>query len=61
MQQLLYNLVGNANKFTSNGQIKVGLYIVNEFSKKLNLPLTVEDTGIGISNEDLKNVFEDYY
>lgn len=61
LQQLLYNLVGNANKFTSNGQIKVGLYIVNEFSKNINLLLTVEDTGIGISNEDLKYVFEDYY
>ncbi|MCK6607393.1 MAG: HAMP domain-containing histidine kinase [Flavobacterium sp.] len=61
LQQLLYNLVGNANKFTSNGQIKVGLYIVNEFSKNINLLLTVEDSGIGISNEDLKYVFEDYY
>ena len=61
LQQLLYNLVGNANKFTSNGKIKVGLYIVNEFSKKINLLLTVEDSGIGISQEDLNYVFEDYY
>ena len=61
LQQLLYNLVGNANKFTSNGKIKVGLYIVNEFSKKINLLLTVEDSGIGILQEDLNFVFEDYY
>lgn len=61
LQQLLYNLVGNANKFTSNGQIKLGLYIANEFSNKINLLLSVEDSGIGISNEDLKYVFDDYY
>lgn len=61
LQQLLYNLVGNANKFTSNGKIKVESYIVFEYVNKIKMLLVVEDNGEGISSEDLEHVFDNYY
>ena len=51
--QILINLIGNSNKFTDiNGQINVKINI----DKNL-LYINVEDNGIGISEEDLNNLF----
>lgn len=61
ISQLFYNLVGNAIKFTENGTIKM-LITANKSSERiLTLAVEVIDTGSGMSKEDLKNIFEDYY
>ncbi len=61
ISQLFYNLVGNAIKFTENGTISIAI-ISNKISgQKINLSVEVTDTGIGISDDDLKNIFDDFY
>lgn len=61
INQLFYNLVGNALKFTKNGVISIASKVEKTDSGLLQFYVTVNDTGSGISEEDLKNVFEDYY
>jgi signal transduction histidine kinase len=61
IHQLFYNIIGNANKFTKNGMIKVLLKAQNSVDDKINLLVEIRDNGIGIDNEDLKNIFESYY
>jgi signal transduction histidine kinase len=61
IQQLLYNTIGNANKFTTKGQIKLSCDL-KEFSLSTwNLVVTIEDTGTGISKTDLARVFDNFY
>lgn len=55
IQQILYNLVGNAMKFTNEGSITLS-YIKNESF----LEISVQDTGIGISPNMQDKVFEIY-
>lgn len=52
LYQVFINLVGNASKFTSEGEIIIGYTIDGNFAK-----LYVRDTGIGISKDDVNNVF----
>jgi len=56
-RQILLNLLSNAVKFTpSGGEVRV---VVRR--EESDLILRVEDTGIGISAEDLKKVFDEFY
>jgi signal transduction histidine kinase len=56
-RQILLNLLSNAVKFTpSGGEVQV---VVRR--EESDLILRVEDTGIGISAEDLKKVFDEFY
>lgn len=61
IHQLFYNIIGNANKFTDNGQINVSLAQDNVSDYEVNLKITIEDNGIGIAKSDLDNIFESYY
>jgi PAS domain S-box-containing protein len=54
LKQILMNLMGNALKFTKKGTIKFGYHLLNPNT----LRIYVKDTGIGISKDDLKVVFE---
>ena len=57
MEKICYNLLSNAFKFTPpGGKISVGLQKVND-----KAVLTVADTGIGISEERLPNIFERFF
>lgn len=67
MDKVMYNLIANAFKFTPDkGKINIFLAIKplkllkSEIAEN-NVEIIVEDTGIGISNEDLPFVFEKYY
>ena len=61
LHQILINLLGNANKFTENGEIAV-FFKTSEIDKKtLKLSATITDTGIGISENDIQKIFEPYY
>lgn len=56
LQQILYNLVGNAIKFTSQGIIKVSAKLSNDSL----LEISVIDTGIGISKDKINRIFESF-
>ena len=59
--QLFYNLIGNANKFTEKGIIKIKIRLTPLSDFEMNLDVLIADNGIGISENDLKNIFESYY
>jgi PAS domain S-box-containing protein len=56
----LYNLAGNAVKFTRAGRISIRLRLEGEAPDGLRLSVEVEDTGIGISLADQKRIFENF-
>ena len=58
LKQVLINLVGNAVKFTEHGEIITKLKIVEDKSSELKVNIEVSDTGIGIAEDNLKNIFE---
>ncbi|MFK5969034.1 MAG: two-component regulator propeller domain-containing protein [Candidatus Marithrix sp.] len=55
-QQILYNLVGNAIKFTNTGTITVSAKILTSTSNP-SVAITVKDTGIGIVPEKIDRIF----
>nr|WP_315030073.1 HAMP domain-containing sensor histidine kinase [uncultured Chryseobacterium sp.] len=61
MNQIFMNILGNANKFTENGQIDLTMTTEQMGENKISLTTTIADTGIGISESDLKKIFEPYY
>lgn len=61
IHQLFYNIIGNANKFTEKGLIKITINQDNTSDYEVNLQVTIEDNGIGIADSDLTNIFESYY
>lgn len=60
LRQILFNLVGNALKFTEKGFVKVSVSKNNleRDHSKINLVFSVEDSGIGIALEDQQRIFE---
>ncbi len=58
LNQILYNLVGNAIKFTDYGKIQVRINTVHQAANKIVLQFEVEDTGIGIPADKIDNIFE---
>jgi len=61
LRQVLINLVGNAIKFTEQGQVLVRLTQISpENSPNLRLCFTVEDTGQGIEPEDFPSLFQPF-
>ncbi|WP_417727012.1 ATP-binding protein [Roseovarius sp.] len=56
----LYNLAGNAVKFTKNGVISIRLSLGGHAPENLDLTVEVRDTGIGIALEDQKRIFESF-
>jgi|WetSurMetagenome_2_1015567.scaffolds.fasta_scaffold04522_2 signal transduction histidine kinase/CheY-like chemotaxis protein len=69
LRQILFNLIGNAIKFTEHGEIKLKVYaenaqIVNHprgrSEEFIDLIIEIEDTGIGISPEFQKEIFEPF-
>ncbi|MEP2603524.1 MAG: transporter substrate-binding domain-containing protein [Paraglaciecola sp.] len=62
IRQVLFNLVGNAVKFTESGSVtlRVAAENENDIHSKLDLRIDVEDTGIGIESNMLEHIFESF-
>lgn len=60
LQQVLLNLLGNAVKFTQVGSVTLNIRILEGHDSKIKLLFEVEDTGIGISKEKQKIIFDAY-
>jgi PAS domain S-box-containing protein len=59
--QVLMNLIGNALKFTNKGYIKVFAETYQKEKSNSFLRITIEDTGIGISEENISKIFSPFF
>ena len=59
-RQLLINLLGNAVKFTAEGQVTVAVRATSDESGNLTLCVTIRDTGIGIAAEQMETLFDPF-
>jgi PAS domain S-box-containing protein len=60
LKQILINILGNAVKFTSRGEIALGVDLEDRHSDSALLRFDVTDTGIGISPDILDRIFEPF-
>ncbi len=60
LNQILMNLLANAEKFTTKGTITLKASIVKKYENTVWIRFRVEDTGIGISKEDMEKIFQDF-
>ena len=60
LRQVISNLVSNAVKFTEKGKIVIGTTLTESYRTQVNLLFTVEDTGIGIPQDRIKEIFGSY-
>lgn len=61
INQIFMNILGNANKFTENGQIDLTMFTEPVDKNNISLITTIADTGVGISESDLGKIFDPYY
>jgi len=60
LHQIILNLVSNAVKFTSKGKITVSVNLLSEDEEKVTIKFSVTDTGIGIPENKLDRIFENF-
>ncbi|SHN71048.1 PAS domain S-box-containing protein [Flavobacterium fryxellicola] len=60
LHQIILNLVSNAVKFTKKGKITVSIDLLYEDEAKIILKFAIADTGIGISEEKIGTIFENF-
>jgi|GEM_PF-1110259 len=60
LKSILMNLVGNAMKFTSQGEVNVVCEVSLDSNDQDELNISVQDTGIGIHKDVLPRLFEDF-
>jgi len=60
LRQILVNLVGNAIKFTENGEVTLETELARETHEWIELRLLVRDTGIGINQLEAEKIFESF-
>jgi len=60
LRQILYNLINNAGKFTSNGEIVLTI-IRDESTARKSIIFNLSDTGKGISDEHLAGLFQPFF
>ncbi len=57
LKQILVNLISNALKFTSFGQIHLDLHCLENSNRKATIQFSVKDTGIGIKDYNQEEIF----
>ncbi|WP_416866212.1 MAG: ATP-binding protein [Imperialibacter sp.] len=61
LHQIILNLVSNAVKFTSKGKITVSVrMLASEEEEKVNIEFAISDTGIGITEDKLERIFDNF-
>ncbi len=60
LRQVLINLIGNAIKFTKNGEVGIRVTMVEETESHVALRFDVRDTGIGISPDRMNRLFKSF-
>ena len=60
LKQILINLITNAIKFTNKGQVTLTISGEDISRRTYKLHIEVSDTGVGISEEDLKLIFDEF-
>lgn len=61
LRQILTNLLSNAFKFTEKGEISLKIDCLQNHNKKVRLGFTVSDTGIGIPEDKISNLFQSFH
>lgn len=61
IKQVLINLLGNAVKFTHKGFVKLSIKPVKRIKSKINLEISIEDSGIGINKNDQEKIFDAFH
>lgn len=62
LRQILFNLIGNAVKFTSKGYVEIRTMALRKDDRNLwELCLEVEDTGPGMEGDDCQLIFESFH
>ena len=60
LERIVMNLLGNAAKFTEQGEISIEVFIVKQNNKQYELAIRVKDTGIGIPEDKCEVIFEKF-
>ncbi|MGD9608705.1 MAG: response regulator [Desulfovibrionaceae bacterium] len=60
LRQVLFNVIGNAVKFTERGLVSLDIAVASRQGQGVHLLFTVADTGIGIGAEQLDTIFEPF-
>ena len=60
LKQVIFNLVGNAIKFTNKGKVAFSCEVLKENFENANLKFTIEDTGIGIPKDKIGAIFSPF-
>ncbi len=60
LSQILMNLIGNAAKFTENGEITIYINNIKSTDQKVNLSFSIQDNGQGIANSKIEQIFEEF-
>ncbi|MDH3447052.1 MAG: ATP-binding protein [Gammaproteobacteria bacterium] len=58
LKQILLNLIGNAIKFTDQGRVVIRVVLEDQRQDRVDIEISVEDSGIGISEDDQQNLFQ---
>lgn len=59
-QQILYNLLSNALKFTENGLVEVSVQVLPAEHNTAGLTVSVKDNGLGIDPSNIDKIFQDF-
>ncbi len=60
LHQIILNLISNALKFTAKGKVIVSIILLSEDEKKVSIEFKVTDTGIGIAENNIAEIFENF-
>ncbi len=60
IEQVLINLAGNALKFTHEGHVELSVEVVDRVRDRVTLRFSVEDTGIGMTREEVASLFKPF-
>jgi len=61
LNQILINLCSNAVKFTDKGEVRLDVTVSRHEANNIELKFSVKDSGIGIPEEKLSHLFEEFY